>query len=247
MALARATDLDPPPEGLPRHNACIMDGNGRWAEAKGMSRVDGHAAGERAILEFLDAALECGIPWISLFAFSTENWLRPASEVAFLMEFNRRVIDRHAEHFNSLGIRVRYMGGDDHRIPRILWEQMRGIEKLTADNERITLTMAFNHGGRAELVEAVRRMISAGISSRGVSEQAISQSLPYPDMPDPDLVIRTAGEHRLSNFALWRCAYSELIFTKTLWPDFSRQDFLAALEEYCRRKRTFGSIGAGSQ
>jgi undecaprenyl diphosphate synthase len=240
-------DLDLPPEELPRHIACIMDGNGRWAEAKGMSRIDGHAAGERAILEFLDTALECGIPWISLFAFSTENWLRPAPEVAFLMEFNRRVIDRHTERFNSLGVRVRYMGGDDHRIPRSLWSQMRGIETLTAGNERITLTMAFNHGGRAELVEAVRRIISTRMSSLDVSEQLISQSLQYPDMPDPDLVIRTAGEYRLSNFALWRCAYAELIFTRTLWPDFSRQDFHTALGEYCRRKRTFGNIGAKSQ
>lgn len=227
---------------LPNHVACIMDGNGRWAQARGMTRIAGHAAGERAILEFIELSLEYGIPWVSLFAFSTENWLRPVAEVDFLMEFNSNVIRRHGLWFHSLGVRVRYLGGDDRRIPRDLWRQMRDIEEVTAGNNRMTLTMAFNHGGRAELVEAVRRIIKSGIPELQISESMISQQLPYPDTPDPDLVIRTAGEHRLSNFALWRCAYSELLFMNTLWPDFSRQDFVSALTEYSRRTRTFGSI-----
>jgi undecaprenyl diphosphate synthase len=228
----------------PAHIACIMDGNGRWARARGMDRTIGHAAGERAILEFIDLSLEFGVSWVSLFAFSTENWLRPPAEVAFLMEFNSRVINRHGPRFHAQGVRVRYMGAGDSRIPRKLWRQMRDIEEMTAKNERMTLTMAFNHGGRSELVEATRRIVSSGIPEPDISEELISGSLPYSDMPDPDLVIRTAGEHRLSNFALWRCAYSELIFTETLWPDFSRRDFLAALDEYSRRTRTFGKLDA---
>jgi undecaprenyl diphosphate synthase len=226
----------------PAHVACIMDGNGRWAKARGRERIFGHAAGERAILEFVDLALEFGISWVSLFAFSTENWDRPAAEVAFLMKFNRRIIRRHGPRFHALGVRVRYLGIDDNRVPRSLSRQMRELEELTSGNERMTLTMAFNHGGRSELVEAIRRIVRNGIPESDISESLISDHLQYPDMPDPDLVIRTAGEHRLSNFALWRCAYSELLFIKTLWPDFSRCDFIAALEEYSSRTRTFGKV-----
>ncbi len=248
MNFSQSSDVWPDKASIsrPNHIACIMDGNGRWAKARGMSRIEGHAAGEKAILEFIDLSLEYKFSWVSLFAFSTENWLRPAPEVAFLMQFNSNVIKRHGLRFHSLGIRVRYLGSDDERIPRDLWYQMREIEKKTADNDCMTLTMAFNHGGRAELVDAMRRIARSGIPEHEITESLISQNLPYPDMPNPDIVLRTAGEQRLSNFALWRCAYSELIFTDTLWPDFSRQDFEAALAEYSTRKRTFGSIASGS-
>jgi undecaprenyl diphosphate synthase len=158
------------------------------------------------------------------------------------MKFNSNIIRRHGRRFHERGVRVRYLGGDHPRIPRALWSEMRMIEKLTEDNRRMTLTMAFNHGGRSEIVEAVRRIVADGITQVHLSEQLLRTYLQYPDMPDPDLVIRTAGEHRLSNFSLWRCAYSELIFTQTLWPDFAYADFIAALDEYQRRKRTFGGV-----
>jgi undecaprenyl diphosphate synthase len=232
----------PEPLNVPTHIACIMDGNGRWASSKGLNRIDGHAAGEKAILDFTDLALEHGIPWTTLFAFSTENWCRPAPEVAFLMEFNRNIIVRHGRRFHNQGVRVRYLGCDDPRIPRTLWKQMRELEELTSNNRRMTLTIAFNHGGRSEIVETMRSLVRAGFAAADLSEELISKNLQYPDMPDPDIVIRTASEYRLSNFALWRCAYSELIFLDVLWPDFSRADFMAALSEYSRRTRTFGKV-----
>lgn len=231
-------------EPILRHIACIMDGNGRWAQARGLHRIAGHAAGEKAILNFIDAALEYQIPWVSLYAFSTENWTRPKAEVAFLMKFNSNVIRRHGRRFHQRGVRVRYLGGDHPRIPRSLWSEMRMIEQLTQDNRRMTLTMAFNHGGRSEIVEAVRRIVADEVPETEVSERLVANYLQYPDMPDPDLVVRTAGEHRLSNFSLWRCAYSELVFTETLWPDFAYEDFVSALDEYRRRTRTFGNIAA---
>jgi undecaprenyl diphosphate synthase len=226
----------------PVHIACIMDGNGRWATARGLSRIDGHAAGEEAILEFTDLSLEYGVKWATLFAFSTENWNRPEPEVAFLMQFNSNIIVRHGERFHRQGVRVRYLGHDDVRIPRTLRAQMTHIEDLTVDNQRMTLTIAFNHGGRAEIVEAMKALLRQGYAEDDLSEDLISSHLQYGDMPDPDLVIRTAGEHRLSNFALWRCAYSELVTTDVLWPDFSRADFLAALQEFSRRTRRFGKV-----
>lgn len=229
-------------EPVLRHIACIMDGNGRWAQARGLNRIAGHAAGEKAILTFIDAALEQQIPWVSLYAFSTENWTRPKAEVAFLMKFNSNVIRRHGRMFHERGVRVRYLGGDHPRIPRSLWNEMRMIEELTQGNRRMTLTMAFNHGGRSEIVEAVRRIVEDEVPENHISEQLVANYLQYSDMPDPDLVVRTAGEHRLSNFSLWRCAYSELVFTNTLWPDFGYADFISALDEYRRRRRTFGSV-----
>jgi undecaprenyl diphosphate synthase len=227
---------------LPNHVACIMDGNGRWARARGLNRIDGHAAGEKSILDFVDTALEYKIGWITLFAFSTENWSRPGPEVSFLMEFNKNLILRHGQRFHNQGVRVRYLGSDDPRIPRSLWRQMRGIEELTSNNSQMTLTIAFNHGGRSEITEAVQQIVRDGVPEGEVSEMLISKYLSYADMPDPDIVIRTAGESRLSNFVLWRCAYSELVFMDVLWPDFSRVHFAAALSEYSKRTRKFGRV-----
>jgi len=226
----------------PIHVACIMDGNGRWATARGLTRVDGHAAGEAAILAFVDAAEALNIRWVTLFAFSTENWNRPAAEVAFLMRFNHGVIQRHGQNFHERGIRVRYLGARDERIPADLRTDMRAIELLTQRNAELTLTLAFNHGGRAEIVHAVRRIVAAGIHPDQIDTRLIQQFLEYPDTPDPDLVIRTSGEYRISNFMLWRIAYAELYFLDVLWPDFRGEHLAAAVRSFQERDRRFGRI-----
>ncbi|PWW24884.1 undecaprenyl diphosphate synthase [Geodermatophilus normandii] len=182
------------------------------------------------------------MPWLTLFAFSTENWNRPAAEVAFLMDFNRRVIDEHGGSFHSRGVRVRYMGRPERRIPQVLREAMHDIEELTRENDAMTLTLAFNYGGRDEIREAVRRILDAGLSSSEITESTIAQHMQYPDMPDIDMLVRTAGEHRLSNFALWRLAYAEMVFLPTLWPDVTESTVHEAISEYRRRDRRFGSI-----
>ncbi|WP_110006954.1 polyprenyl diphosphate synthase [Geodermatophilus normandii] len=228
--------------GGPTHLAMIMDGNGRWATRRGLERVEGHSAGEAAILAAVDAALSSQVPWLTLFAFSTENWNRPAAEVAFLMDFNRRVIDEHGGSFHSRGVRVRYMGRPERRIPQVLREAMHDIEELTRENDAMTLTLAFNYGGRDEIREAVRRILDAGLSSSEITESTIAQHMQYPDMPDIDMLVRTAGEHRLSNFALWRLAYAEMVFLPTLWPDVTESTVHEAISEYRRRDRRFGSI-----
>lgn len=219
-----------------------MDGNGRWATRRGLPRTAGHDAGEVAILEAIDAALAARIRWLTLFAFSTENWTRPRHEVEFLMAFNRRMISAHGETFHRRGICVRYMGRASERVPLELKREMEHIQARTSSNSTLTLTFAFDYGGRAEVVAAVRRIIEADVRPEEVTEQTISAHLWYPDMPDPDLIIRTAGEFRLSNFLLWRAAYSELVFMDEYWPDFRGGHFVAALEEYARRQRRFGSL-----
>jgi undecaprenyl diphosphate synthase len=219
-----------------------MDGNGRWAVRRGLPRIDGHAAGEAAILSFVDAALAIGIRWVTLFAFSTENWSRPAAEVAFLMQFNRDVIRRHGLSFHKRGIRLRYLGARDEPVPASLRTEMTRIEAMTEGNARMTLTLAFNHGGRAEVAAAVRRIVRKGVPPDEVSPQLISDHLERAEMPDPDLVIRTAGEYRVSNFMLWRLAYAELVFTDVLWPDFNETHLRAAVIEYQTRSRRFGGL-----
>ncbi|MEV6842839.1 polyprenyl diphosphate synthase [Actinoplanes sp. NPDC051411] len=227
---------------VPTHVACIMDGNGRWATRRGLERIDGHAAGEAAILAFVDAALDMGIPWITLFAFSTENWSRPAAEVAFLMAFNSAVIRRHGAYFHQRGIRVRYLGARREPVPASLSTEMTEIEELTAENRRMTLTLAFNHGGRSEIADAVQTIVRQGVPADQIDSRTVAAYLERPDMPDPDLVIRTAGEQRLSNFLLWRLAYSELMFTDVLWPDFRAEHLREAVRAFQRRTRRFGGL-----
>ncbi|MEU5529361.1 polyprenyl diphosphate synthase [Micromonospora chersina] len=227
---------------MPTHVACIMDGNGRWATRQGLPRIAGHAAGEAAILTFVDAALAMGIQWVTLFAFSTENWNRPAAEVEFLMRFNSGVIRKHGASFHKRGIRVRYLGAREEPVPPDLCAEMTGIEALTNCNRRMTLTLAFNHGGRAEVTAAVRRIVNAGVPADRITSQVVADHLERADMPDPDLVIRTAGEHRLSNFMLWRLAYSELVFTEVLWPDFREEHLRSAVRSYQSRTRQFGGL-----
>jgi undecaprenyl diphosphate synthase len=235
------TDVTPE-ESLPEvaHAvAIIMDGNGRWASEHGVSVADGHRAGSRALRPVVEAAIELGIDSLAVYAFSTENWTRSAGEVAALMEIFGETIDRELEDLAGQGVRCRFVGRRD-RAPGWLREKMEGLEAATADKSRLHLWIAFDYGGRAELVEAARRLVGAGGAADDVDEAALAQHLYEPDMPDPDLVIRTSGERRISNFLLWQSAYAEYVFTDTLWPDFGPDDLRTAIEEYARRRRRFG-------
>jgi undecaprenyl diphosphate synthase len=227
---------------IPTHVGCVMDGNGRWATKRGLKRTDGHAAGEEALFDTVHGALELGVRWLTVYAFSTENWRRPLDEVRFLMNFNREILNRRRDELNGLGVRVRFAGRRDWRVPRKLMREQDEAIALTDRNRRLTLTFAFNYGGRAEIVDAVRRIVAEGIAPDKIDEKVIGKHLYYPDMPDPDLVIRTSGEFRISNFLLWELAYSELVFTDVLWPDFRRHHLAEAIREFQRRDRRFGGV-----
>jgi undecaprenyl diphosphate synthase len=219
-----------------------MDGNGRWAARRGLPRTEGHAAGEAALLDAVEGALELGIPWITMYAFSTENWRRPAEEVRFLMGFNESLLLRRRDELHEKGVRIRFAGRRDWRVPKRVIRRMDESTELTAANRRCTLTMAFNYGGRAEIVDAVRRLVADGVSPEKVDEKAIRRRLYFPDQPDPDLVIRTSGEFRISNFLLWQLAYSELVFDEVLWPDFRRDNLFEAVYDFQQRQRRYGGV-----
>ncbi len=227
---------------VPRHVACVMDGNGRWARAQGLPRTAGHTAGEESMLKAVDASLAIGIEWLSVYAFSTENWRRPADEVRFLMNFNERILTRHRDHLHAKGVRIRFAGRRDRRIPKRIADRMDEAVALTAGNRTMTLTICFNYGGRAEIIDAVRSLVADGVKPERINERSISSRLYFPDMPDPDLVIRTSGEFRISNFLLWELAYSELVFTDVLWPDFRAEHLYEAVAEYQRRTRRYGGV-----
>jgi undecaprenyl diphosphate synthase len=227
---------------VPVHVACVMDGNGRWASARGLPRTEGHAAGETALLDVVNGALEIGIKWITLYAFSTENWRRPPDEVRYLMNFNQSLLMRRADELNEKGVQIRFAGRRDWRVPRRVLKRMDESIELTRDNRRTVMTMAFNYGGRAEIVDAVRALVDEGTPASKIDEKAIRRHLYFPDMPDPDLVIRTSGETRISNFLLWEIAYSELVFPETLWPDMRRRHLYEAVVEFQRRVRRFGAV-----
>jgi undecaprenyl diphosphate synthase len=231
---------------IPRHVAIVMDGNGRWAKRRGLRRTEGHAAGEEALFDTVEGALEIGLRWMTVYAFSTENWRRPLDEVRFLMQFNERLLMRRRDDLNERGVRVRFIGRRGGRVPGRLRRQIADAEELTRDNRRMTLTFAFNYGGRAELVDSVRaiaRDARDGTLDPGkVDERAIARHLYAPDMPDPDLLVRTSGEYRISNFLLWQVAYSELYFTDVLWPDFRREHLFQAIRDFQNRERRFGAV-----
>jgi len=227
---------------VPRHVGCVMDGNGRWAAARGLPRTEGHAAGEEALWDTVDGALAVGVRWLTVYAFSTENWRRPVSEVRYLMGFNEGLLLRRRDDLHRKGVRIRFAGRRDWRVPRRLVRRMDEAIELTRSNRRLTLTFAFNYGGRAEIVDAVRALVADGVRPDQVTERALASHLYYPDMPDCDLVVRTSGEYRISNFLLWQLAYSELVFTDVLWPDFRREHLYAAIREYQRRDRRFGRV-----
>ena len=237
-------DLDQ--ERIPRHVAVVMDGNGRWAQRRGLKRTDGHAAGEEALFDTVNGALEIGLKWLTVYAFSTENWRRPIDEVRYLMAFNERLLMQRRDELNGKGVRVRFIGRRGGRVPRRVRQRIEETEELTRSNRRLTLTFAFNYGGRAELVDAIGA-IAADVASgrldpKRIDEKVVRRHLYAPDMPDPDLLVRTSGEYRISNYLLWELAYSELVFTDVLWPDFRRADLFEAVAEFQRRERRFGSV-----
>ncbi len=231
---------------VPKHVAIVMDGNGRWAQRRGLKRTEGHAAGEEALFDTVEGALEVGLEWLTVYAFSTENWRRPLDEVRFLMNFNERLLVARRDELHGKGVRVRFIGRRTGRVPRRVLRRIEETEALTAGNRRLTLTFAFNYGGRAELVDGVReiaREVAAGrLAPDRIDERVLHKHLYAPDMPDPDLLVRTSGEHRISNYLLWQVAYSELEFTDVLWPDFRREHLFGAIEEFQRRERRFGAV-----
>jgi len=230
------------PTRVPAHIGCVMDGNGRWAKKRGLPRTEGHGAGDEALFDAVEGALELGVKWLTVYAFSTENWKRPADEVRYLMRFNESLLLRRRDELNERGVRIRFAGRRDWRVPRRLLRRMDEALELTSGNRVMTLTIAFNYGGRAEIVDAVRALVASGVSPDRIDEKAIRAHLYLPDMPDPDLVIRTSGEFRISNFLLWELAYSELVFTDVLWPDFRRENLFEAVREFQRRDRRFGGL-----
>jgi undecaprenyl diphosphate synthase len=226
---------------IPHHVGIIMDGNGRWARARGLPRIAGHKAGTENIRPVLRAATEFGIKVLTIYAFSTENWARPPDEVSGLMTLLGEVIKRETKDLHANGVCIRHSGRLDGIAPN-LQEQIQHAVNLTCHNQRITLNVAFNYGGRAEIVDAIRHIMADGHSSDAVTEDLISQYLYTGGLPDPDLIIRTGGEWRLSNFLIWQAAYAEYYATPTYWPDFDETELAKALEEYSQRERRFGKV-----
>lgn len=231
---------------LPTHVAIVMDGNGRWAKQRGLPRTAGHAAGEEALFDTVDGAIDIGLRWLTVYAFSTENWNRPRAEVRFLMQFNRGLLHRHRRELHEKGARVRIAGRRNWRVPRMVLRDMDETVEMTRHNTGTTLTIAFNYGGQMEIVDAVKRMIEdherGRLKGERIAPESIQRRLYFPDMPDVDLLIRTGGEMRISNFMLWRAAYSELWFTPVYWPDFNREHLYEAIRDYQKRDRRFGRI-----
>jgi undecaprenyl diphosphate synthase len=221
---------------IPRAVAIVMDGNGRWAAAQGVALAEGHRAGSRALRPIVETAIDLGVESLAVYAFSTENWTRPGDEVEALMEIFGETIDRELVDLAREGVRTRFVGRRD-RAPDWLQAKLAELEDATARETRLNLWIAFDYGGRAEIVEAARRIAESGAE---VDEETFAQHLYAPEMPDPDLVIRTSGELRVSNFLLWQSAYAEFVFTDTLWPDFGPDEFRAAIEDYASRRRRFG-------
>jgi undecaprenyl diphosphate synthase len=232
---------------IPAHVAIVMDGNGRWARQRGLARTEGHGAGEEALWDTVQGAVQVGVRWLTVFAFSTENWSRPTPEVLYLMNFNRGLLRRRRDELNRMNVRIRFIGRRNWRVPRSVLREIREAEELTERNTGTTLTIAFNYGGRAEVVDAVKRIaqeVRAGtLRPDRIDDRTIEERLYAPDMPAPDLLIRTSGEQRISNFLLWEVAYSELWFTPVFWPDFDREHLFEAIRDFQKRSRRFGGLG----
>jgi undecaprenyl diphosphate synthase len=220
----------------------VMDGNGRWAQRQGLARTEGHGAGEVALVDTVYGALSLGMKVLTVYAFSTENWVRPIDEVRYLMNFNQGLLQRRQDELHADGVRIVFSGRRDWRVPRRVLKDMEAAVELTKKNKALTLNIAFNYGGRAEIVDAVRQLVSDKVSAGKVDEKAIRSRLYHPELADPDLIVRTSGEYRISNFLLWEMAYSELVFSDVLWPDFRREDLFDVIEEYQRRVRRFGGV-----
>ena len=234
------------PEKLPKHVAVIMDGNGRWAKKKAMNRIRGHEEGAESVREIVRVSREIGISWLTLYAFSEENWRRPRHEVAALMKLLKRFLESELEEMLENGIRLQTIGRT-YKLPKDIREVLSETMSRTATNQDMVLTLALSYGGKQEITDALRKIasrIEAGeLSARNVTEDLVRDSLYTAGMPDPDLLIRTSGECRVSNFLLWQIAYAEIYVTPTLWPDFRKKEYLKALEEYQGRERRFGATG----
>ncbi|HTV45246.1 MAG TPA: isoprenyl transferase [Stellaceae bacterium] len=233
---------------LPQHIAIIMDGNGRWAQARGLPRIAGHRRGAEAVRRTVAGACDLGIPYLTLFGFSSENWKRPSSEIHDLMGLLRHYLRGEIAELHRAGVRLKVIGQISRLEPDIV-SLIEHAEAVTRDNDAVTLTIALSYGGRAEIVAAVRsiatQVAGGSLALEAVDEDCLARHLFTVDLPDPDLLIRTSGEQRISNFLLWQCAYAELVFTKTLWPDFAKRDLEQAIDEYCGRDRRYGAgIGA---
>lgn len=228
---------------IPQHVGIVMDGNGRWANQRGLPRTEGHRAGEQALLDVMAGAVEMGVKYVSVYAFSTENWKRSPDEVAFLMGFSRDVLRRQRDTLNSWGVRVRW-NGREPRLWKSVIKELQVAEELTRDNDRTNLIMCVNYGGRAEIADAVQeiaaKVASGTLKPKSISEKTVAQHLHHPDVPDVDLFLRTSGEQRISNFLLWQSAYAELVFLDVLWPDVNRKTLWDAVEIYASRDRRYG-------
>lgn len=228
---------------VPQHIAIVMDGNGRWANERGLTRVEGHKAGEAALLDVVAGAIEAGVKYLTVYAFSTENWKRSPDEVKFLMGFNREVLQRRRDQLNEWGVRVRWAGRRPKLWPSVI-DELQAAEKLTAKNTKLTLTMCVNYGSRIEITDAVNAIasdVAAGkIKPGSITEKTVSRYLNTNYLPDVDLFLRSSGEQRASNFLLWQSAYAEFVFMETLWPDFDRISLWQAISHYSSRSRRFG-------
>ncbi len=230
------------PSKIPTHIAIIMDGNGRWAAARGLPRLAGHRAGTENLRRVIRACVEFGIQYLTIYAFSTENWGRPKEEVEGLMQIVEDVIDKELRELHKEGVRLRHIGRLEHLNPS-LRNKVLGAVELTKNNTRLNLNIAFNYGGRDEIVCAIQAMLQNGVKAEDVTESLISQYLFTSGIPDPDLIVRTSGEMRISNFLIWQGAYSEWYVTESYWPDFDKEELRKALVEYNRRERRFGKLG----
>ncbi|MEZ5382685.1 MAG: polyprenyl diphosphate synthase [Microthrixaceae bacterium] len=232
---------------IPRHIGAIMDGNGRWALMRETERTEGHRAAEEAVYSSVHGALNLGVEWLSLYAFSTENWRRNEAEIEFLMDFSEWLLrEERVEELRGLGVRIRFIGRlDDPRIPDRSRAYLEDISRRTAHNTRMQLVIAFNYGGRAEILDSVRGLLRRGADPERLTEADLEAGLYLPEMPDLDLVVRTSAEHRLSNFLLWQASYAEFVFTETLWPDFRAWHLYSAVAEFQSRRRRMGAAVTG--
>ncbi|GAB4455346.1 MAG: isoprenyl transferase [Anaerolineales bacterium] len=233
--------LNIPPEKLPRHVAMIMDGNGRWALSRGLPRLAGHKAGTENLRRVIRSTVEFGVKYLTIYAFSTENWGRPLEEVRGLMSILEDVLDKELAELHAEGVQLRHIGRLERLSPKLQKKVIQAIE-LTKNNDRLILNVAFNYGGRDEIVHAIQKIIRDGIPAEEVTDELVSRYLYTAGVPDPDLIIRTSGELRVSNFLIWQAAYSEWYVTPTYWPDFDQEEYRRALEAFAQRDRRFGKV-----
>ena len=227
---------------VPQHVAIVMDGNGRWANARGLTRVEGHRAGEAALMDVIEGAIQAGVKYLTVFAFSTENWKRSPDEVKFLMNYNREVLRRRRDELDGWNVRIKWAGRRPKLWPTVI-DELLVAEKQTAKNKGLTFTMCVNYGSRIEIVDAINQIVEDAQSGKlngAMTEKKLQKYLLTKDLPDVDLFIRSSGETRVSNFLLWQSAYAEFVFLDVLWPDFSRKDLWEAISQYSKRNRRFG-------